>query len=96
MERLTRVTLLLAKVTILFMPVTLMTGYFSVNFQGTEFSVQSYWWAFGIVLGVSCVLVFLFSFFSGTMEGKIVTKPWSRMLYDVSKRWVMHRRKRGH
>jgi hypothetical protein len=78
------------------MPVTLMTGYFSIQFAGTEFQVNSYWWAFGGVFGVSLFLVFLFSFFSGTMEGKIVSRPWSRMIYDLSKRWWMHRRRRGH
>jgi hypothetical protein len=95
-ERLTRVTLLLAKITLLFMPVTLMTGYFSIQFAGVEFSVASYWWAFAGFFGLSLVLVFLFSFFSGTMEGNIITRPWSRMMYDISKRWLLHKRKRGH
>jgi hypothetical protein len=77
------------------MPVTLMTGYFSVQFAGVEFSIKSYWWAFGAVLGVSLVLVFFFSFFSGTLEGKIITRPWSRIAYDFSRKWWMHRRKRA-
>ncbi|KAF2264577.1 hypothetical protein CC78DRAFT_516793 [Lojkania enalia] len=93
-ERLTRVTLLLAKVTIVFMPVTLMTGYFSIQFANTEFTVKSYWWAFAIILAASLVLLFLFSFFSGTMDGKIISKPFSRMMYDISKRWLLHRKKR--
>ncbi|KAJ4367518.1 hypothetical protein N0V83_007101 [Neocucurbitaria cava] len=42
-ERLTWVTLLLAKITILFTPVTLMTGYFSIQFKNTEFEIKSYW-----------------------------------------------------
>lgn len=94
-ERLTRVTLLLAKVTIVFMPVTLMTGYFSCQFAGVEFTVKSYWWGFAVVLAVSLVLLVLFSFFSGTFEGKIITRPWSRTAYDKSRKWWMHRRKRG-
>ncbi|KAF1972924.1 hypothetical protein BU23DRAFT_554767 [Bimuria novae-zelandiae CBS 107.79] len=94
-ERLTRVTLLLAKVTIVFMPVTLMTGYFSIQFVNTEFTIKGYWWAFGVILAVSLVLLFLFSFVSGTLEGKIITRPWSRMMYDISKRWWVHRRKKG-
>lgn len=94
-ERLTRITLLLAKVTIVFMPVTLMTGYFSCQFANTEFTVKSYWWAFAAILVVSLVLLFLFSFFSGTLEGKIITRPWSRIMYDVSRRWLQHRRKKG-
>ncbi|KAF2463191.1 uncharacterized protein BDR25DRAFT_307938 [Lindgomyces ingoldianus] len=94
-ERLTRVTLLLAKITVVFMPVTLMTGYFSIQFSGVEFTVKSYWWAFVGILGLSLVLVFLFSFFSGTMEGKIISRPWSRMAYDISKRWLLHRKRKG-
>lgn len=92
-ERLTWVTLLLAKITILFTPVTLMTGYFSIQFKDTEFEISGYWWSFAIVFGVSLFLLFLFSFFSGTFEGKkIVTRSWSRVAFDGGKRWI---RKRG-
>ncbi|KAF2639817.1 hypothetical protein P280DRAFT_402517 [Massarina eburnea CBS 473.64] len=94
-ERLTRVTLLLAKVTMVFMPVTLMTGYFSIQFAGLEFTVKSYWWAFAVVLVVSLLATFAISVFSGTFEGKIVTRTWSRVVYDVSRRWLMHRAKKG-
>jgi hypothetical protein len=91
-ERLTRITLLLAKVTMVFMPVTLLTGYFSIQFQNMEFTMKSYWWAFAVVLVISFVLLFLFSFFTGSFEGKIVTRPWSRIMVDFSKRWLKHRR----
>lgn len=94
-ERLTWVTLLLAKITILFTPVTLMTGYFSIQFKNTEFEIHSYWWTFAIVFGVSIGLLFMFSFFSGTFEGKIITKSWSRVVYDVSRRYWAHRKKSG-
>lgn len=94
-ERLTWVTLLLAKITILFTPVTLMTGYFSIQFKDTEFEVVNYWWAFGIVFGASLLLLVAFSFFSGTFEGKIITRSWSRIAYDFSCRWLAHRKKRG-
>lgn len=91
-ERLTRVTLLLAKVTMVFMPVTLLTGYFSIQFQNTVFTVKSYWWAFAVVLAISFVLLFLFSVFTGTFEGKLVRRPWSRMMFHASKRWLTHRK----
>jgi hypothetical protein len=94
-ERLTWVTLLLAKITILFTPVTLMTGYFSIQFKGLEFEMQSYWQAFGITFGLSAALLVLFSWVSGTFEGKIITRSWTRAVYDVGRRWVVHRRKRG-
>ena len=77
------------------MPITLMTGYFSIQFVNTTFTVKSYWWAFAIIFVVSIVLLFLFSFFSGTFEGRIVNKPWSRIVYDFSKKWWTHRRTKG-
>jgi Mg2+ and Co2+ transporter CorA len=94
-ERLTWVTLLLAKITILFTPVTLMTGYFSIQFRNTEFEIKSYWITFGIIFGVSLGLLFLFSLMSGTFEGKIITRSWTRAFYDVSRRWLVHRKKMG-
>jgi Mg2+ and Co2+ transporter CorA len=94
-ERLTWVTLVLAQITILFTPVTLMTGYFSIQFKNTEFEVRSYWWAFGIILGASLLVLFLFSYFSGTLNGHIIKTSWSRMVVDISKRWWSHRKKRG-
>jgi hypothetical protein len=79
-----------------FMPVTLMTGYFSIQFAGLEFTVKSYWWAFAVVLAVSMVLLCLFSFFSGTFDGKIIiTRPWSRIMFDCSRRWLAHKRQKG-
>ncbi|OAK98970.1 hypothetical protein IQ06DRAFT_25836 [Phaeosphaeriaceae sp. SRC1lsM3a] len=94
-ERLTWVTLLLAKITILFTPVTLMTGYFSIQFKDTEFEMNVYWWAFLVVFGVSLLLLFAFSWFSGTLQGKIVTRSWSRVAVDFSRRWLAHKAKRG-
>jgi Mg2+ and Co2+ transporter CorA len=94
-ERLTWVTLLLAKITILFTPVTLMTGYFSIQFKEMEFEMRSYWQAFGIIFGISAALLVLFSWVSGTFEGKIITRSWTRAVYDVGRRWFVHRRKRG-
>jgi Mg2+ and Co2+ transporter CorA len=94
-ERLTWITLLLAKITILFTPVTLVTGYFSIQFKGLEFEMASYWWTFAGVFAVSFLLLVVFSFVSGTFEGKLITKSWSRIAYDISRRWWGHRKKRG-
>lgn len=94
-ERLTWVTLVLAQITILFTPVTLMTGYFSIQFKNTEFEVKSYWWAFSIILGLSLLMLFLFSHFSGTLNGHIIKTSWGRLVVDIGKRWWSHRKKRG-
>ena len=91
-ERLTWVTLLLAKITILFTPVTLMTGYFSIQFKGTEFEIFNYWWCFGVVFGVSVALLFAFSWFSGTLQGSIVQRSWSRIVFEGGRRWLGRRK----
>lgn len=71
-----------------------MTGYFSVQFAGVQFDVKTYWWAFAIVLGVSCVLVFLFSWFTGTLEGRIVgSGSWSRRVVGWVGEWFVGRGK---
>ncbi|OSS49562.1 hypothetical protein B5807_06240 [Epicoccum nigrum] len=93
-ERLTWVTLVLAQITILFTPVTLMTGYFSIQFKNLEFEVGSYWSTFGIVLGLSFLMLVLFSYFSGTLNGHIIKTSWSQLVIDVSKRWWTHRKER--
>ena len=82
MERLTRVTLLLAKVTILFMPVSLMTGYFSTQLENVTFTLPAYWIAFAVLFGVSVLALVLFGFYTGTMEGKMLHRPLSKRVVD--------------
>ena len=81
-ERLTRVTLLLGKMTLLFMPISVMTGYFSSQFVDARFTVRSYWSWFAGVLSASIVLLSIFSLLSGTMDTAIIYRPMSRRLMD--------------
>lgn len=81
-------TLLLAKVTILFMPVSLMTAYFSTQLDNVKFTLTSYWISFGVVLAISIASLVAFGFVSGTMEGKLLYKSLSRTLLDT---WKRHR-----
>jgi hypothetical protein len=78
----------------LFMPVSLMTGYFSIQFIGTGFTVKSYWVAFGVILGLSLILLFAFSFVSGTMEGRMIYRPLTQIAYDFSKRLLLRRKRK--
>jgi Mg2+ and Co2+ transporter CorA len=87
-ERLTWVTLLLAKITILFTPVTLMTGYFSIQFKDIMFEMDSYWRSFAYIFVASLALLVAFSWMSGTFESKIVTSSWTRKVYDGGRRWL--------
>ena len=93
-ERLTKVTLFLANITILFTPVTLMTGYYSIQFKDNEFKMKSYWKVFGAIFAASLVLLLLFSVITGTFEGKMITRTWTRAFYDVSRKFWMHQRRK--
>ncbi|KAF2842119.1 hypothetical protein M501DRAFT_927945 [Patellaria atrata CBS 101060] len=93
-ERLTRVTLFLAKITILFMPVSLMTAYFSTEIEGVTFKLNEYWIAFAVILTLSVIVLIVFGVVSGTMESKILYKPWSRIFWDKGKK-VYNRKRKG-
>jgi Mg2+ and Co2+ transporter CorA len=92
-ERLTEVTLLLAKVTILFMPVSLVTAYFSCQFYDYQFSYKAYWKWFGGIFAISVLALTLFTLLSGTKEGHIITKPLSRRVLDFSGRHILRRKR---
>ncbi|KAK8193211.1 uncharacterized protein BKA78DRAFT_294601 [Phyllosticta capitalensis] len=93
-ERLTRVTLLLAKATLLFMPVSLMAAYFSCQFDGVVFTPREFWVAFAVVLAVSIVALVAFSFVSGTLEGKMFVRSASKAMVDSGRGWWGRRRER--
>ena len=84
-ERLTRITILLAKVTILFMPVSLMTAYFSTQLHDLEnlYSIKTYWICFAVIGTLSFLFLFFFGLASGTLEGKPVYTSFSRLLLDA-------------
>lgn len=71
-ERLTRITILLAKVTILFMPVSLMTAYFSTQLEDLAgvYNVKTYWVSFAVIATLSLLFLVIFGAVSGTLEGK--------------------------
>lgn len=93
-ERLTRVTLLLAKVTILFMPISLLTGIFSMQLTDYTFRWGSYWVCFGVIFALSVLGLVWFSFMTSTLEGKMLYRPLTRKILDVSKRLWQSRRKK--
>lgn len=61
--RLSRAATLLAKLSVVFLPVSLMTSYFSVqiaDLQGVYTSKQ-YWYAFAVIMSISVLALFFFS-----------------------------------
>ena len=87
-EKLTRITILLAKVTILFMPVSLMTGYFSVNIQELEdvYTARTYWVCFAVIMALSFAFLFAFGAISQTLEGAMVYSSITQAARAVVKR----------
>jgi hypothetical protein len=94
-ERLTRVTLLLTKLTFMFMPVSIVTAYFSCQFVDAHFTVRSYWSWFAGIGSASLVLLIIFSLISGTLDADIMYKPLSRRLWEcISYFALKHHRSR--
>ncbi|KAJ5771244.1 uncharacterized protein N7511_003295 [Penicillium nucicola] len=58
-EKLTRITILLAKATILFLPVSLMSAYFSTELVGVKggYTKTEYWASFAVIFVVSILLL---------------------------------------
>ncbi|KAH8663112.1 hypothetical protein BGZ60DRAFT_412784 [Tricladium varicosporioides] len=63
--RLTRAATLLAKLSVLFLPVNLMTAYFSTQIKGIQdiYTMKDYWYSFAVIMCIS----FLFLFFFGKL-----------------------------
>lgn len=70
MERLTRITILLAKVTILFLPVSLMSAYFAIPLANIQYTASAYWIAFAVIFSLSFLGLVIFGQLSGTQESK--------------------------
>ncbi|MCJ1305133.1 hypothetical protein MMC08_007947 [Hypocenomyce scalaris] len=83
-ERLTRITILLAKVTILFLPVSLMTSYFSVSISDLQgiYTAKTYWTAFAIIMALSFIFLAVFGKLSGTVEGRPIYRSLSQTGFD--------------
>ncbi|OAP63674.1 hypothetical protein AYL99_02901 [Fonsecaea erecta] len=73
-ERLTRTTILLAKATILFLPVSLMTAYFSIQLPeiAERYTLKTYWLCFLVVSILSILFLVVFGVTTHTLEGQTV------------------------
>ncbi|KAK5467589.1 hypothetical protein LTS15_000562 [Exophiala xenobiotica] len=86
-ERLTRTTILLAKATIVFLPISLMTAYFSIQVGNIQdkYSLKTYWLCFLVVSVLSIAFLGAFGFYTHTVEGKTIYRSVTRMILDVFK-----------
>ena len=89
-EKLTRTTLLLTKFTMLFLPISFMTSYFSVPLRNMLYSVTQYWISFSVTLLLSVTALFVFGVVSGSVQTggawRAVRKAWRGM-----REWVRGR-----
>ncbi|CAL5871156.1 uncharacterized protein PFLUO_LOCUS5402 [Penicillium psychrofluorescens] len=92
-EKLTRITILLAKATILFLPVSLMTAYFSTDLVKGNYSVTQYWVAFAVILVVSILMLMIFGMASDTVEGKTIYRSLVRTFFRTSRERMMQQRR---
>ncbi|OKL60249.1 hypothetical protein UA08_04581 [Talaromyces atroroseus] len=90
-ERLTRITILLAKGTILFLPVSLMSQYFSIQIPdiAAPLNLRAYWIAFAVLMVLSIALLSVFGYLSDTVEGKTMYRSVTRTLFNSSKQKSM-------
>lgn len=76
------------------MPVSLMTAFFSTQIVNVKFTLRDYWISFSVILGSSFLALAIFSFVSGTMEGKMIHKPLSRIVFDISKAFLFRKNRK--
>ena len=86
-EALTRTTILLAKATILFLPVSLMTGYFSTTLHGVQgYGVGTYWVAFAVVVVVTGLGLWWWGWAWRRVGGRVVYRGVLGGLWERKKR----------
>lgn len=86
-EKLTRMTILLAKVTIVFLPLSLATAYFSMQLKAIEkYNVETFWITFLIVAVLTIAFLATFEFFASRYSGKLMYRSLTKIFFD-------HRRK---
>ncbi|KAJ5577039.1 hypothetical protein N7535_003965 [Penicillium sp. DV-2018c] len=93
-EKLTRITILLAKATILFLPVSLMSAYFSTELIGVKngYTKTDYWVSFAVIFVLSVLLLTVFGYASDTVEGKTIYRSMVRTFFRESRQKISRRR----
>ena len=79
------------------MPVSLMTGYFSVQISDLVgvYTVKTYWVCFAVVMTLSFLFVAAFGLVSGTLEGKPIYRSLTQTVLDAGRgKWRERRQKK--
>ena len=86
---------MLAKLTVFFLPISVMTSYFSVQIEDlyVYWTGQMYWYAFAVIASVSFVSLFFFSrllmFFIDVMdEWAVIIANWGGIFLQTIRGWT--------
>lgn len=73
-ERLTRVAIFLTKFTFLFLPLTLITGYFSMQLNNTngKYGEKDFWGASGVFVGIMILILYTVGRSTDTLESGVM------------------------
>jgi hypothetical protein len=88
---LTRSATLLAKLSVLFLPVSFMTSYFSVQIEDlNHYTGKDYWYSFAVIMSVSILALFFFArllmYVTDTLDS------WVKTISLTSRDMVLRRR----
>jgi hypothetical protein len=91
-ERLTRTTILLAKVTIVFLPISLATSYSPMQVPALQHtSLRTYWLTFMVVGLVTVAFLVSFEGLGAHYSGRLAYKGFTMMFFES--RWRRRRRR---
>ena len=79
------------------MPVSLMTGYFSVQIADLDgvYTAKTYWVCFVVIMTLSFVFLLVFGVLSGTLEGKPIYRSLTQTLVEAGRgKWRERREKK--
>ncbi|KAK5125707.1 hypothetical protein LTR85_011981 [Meristemomyces frigidus] len=86
-ERLTRTTILLAKLTTLFLPLSLAMNYFSMQLKDlNSVPVRTFWLTFMVVAIIAVTFLVGFEWLSNRYSGQLVYKGLTRSFVDHQRR----------
>ena len=85
-ERLTRNIVAISKIAAFFLPLSLMTGYFSTSIHGLQntYSVKTYWLTFLVVVILTALALFSFEFIADHVQGRTDFRSLTRIAMEQS------------
>ena len=78
----------------LFLPVSLMTAYFSTELKGVKggYTTVDYWASFGVILFITILALTVFGYASDTVEGKTIYRSLAKSVLRSSRQKMAQQR----